>query len=182
MFRSYGIRRYLLSHLREPKKTPFNIKPEYGLLQRGNHVEETLLLKEKTQVNKDFYIFKFLFQDQNKCLGVKVGDHVNLGTYSKEGKKIFRPYMPVSSIDDMGFVDFLIKNVKGDVNSEQQAGEMSQILVDSTINDKFILSPPDSGIWTYNGYGEFMLRENNQKSCRYIVMFAEDSGLTAFYQ
>lgn len=182
MLRSYCIRRYLLAHLREPKKTPYNIKPEYGLLQPGIQSEETLVLKEKIPINKDFYIFKFLFKDQNKCLGVKVGDYVNLGTSLKDGNKVFRPYMPVSNIDDLGFVDFLIKIIRPNSNVNNKGGELTQILTDSTINDKFLLSSPESGIWSYNGYGNFLLRNDKEKSVRYVVMHAEDSGITAFYQ
>jgi len=65
-----------ISHLYQPSKTPFKLKPEFSLFKELD-TEFEVTLKEKFQLNKDFYIFKFLFQDQSKCLCSKIGDFVN---------------------------------------------------------------------------------------------------------
>ena len=172
-------RYFLFGHLRQPSKTPFNQKSSYALQQPNS--EETIILKEKQQINKDFYVFSFLFKDQNKCLGNKIGDYVELGSQIKSGDNIWRPYMPVSAVDDLGFVDFLVKIVDKKDTPNGNPGEFTKMLLDSTINDRYMVRGPFTN-WNYNGYGNFTLPGNQTRNVRYITMFAQDSGITAFYQ
>ena len=49
---------------------------------------------------------RFGLPSPDKCLGLKIGQYVWIGI---NGEK--RPYVPISSIDQSGTVDFLIKDM-----------------------------------------------------------------------
>jgi len=64
-------------------------------------------LVKKTDISHNSILFRFGLPD-GKILGLPVGKHILL-RFDKEGSPISRPYTPVTSDDDVGFFELLIK-------------------------------------------------------------------------
>lgn len=64
--------------------------------------------------------------------------------------------MPVSSVDDLGFCDLLVKIVAPETHPDNVFGEFSQVVKNATVNDQFFIEGPWTK-WNYNGYGKFNL-------------------------
>lgn len=90
------------------------------LSMNPNDSVELPLIKVKNQTNNSFYeafkvteishdtkIFRFGLKEGHR-LGLPVGQHINLKA-KIDGKLVIRSYTPISSDDDLGFVDLLIK-------------------------------------------------------------------------
>jgi cytochrome-b5 reductase len=60
-----------------------------------------------TEISHDTKIFRFGLKEGHR-LGLPVGQHINLKA-KIDGKLVIRSYTPISSDDDLGFVDLLIK-------------------------------------------------------------------------
>merc|ERR1712106_859014 len=67
----------------------------------------TLPLVKVTEVSHDTKIFRFGLPEGNR-LGLPVGQHVNVKARIND-KLVIRSYTPISSDDDIGYVDLLIK-------------------------------------------------------------------------
>lgn len=68
-------------------------------------------LSAKSLLNQEYCILRFSFLDDdhaNKCLGLKIGQYIWIEI---NGEK--RPYVPISRIDEPGFVDVLIRDMRG---------------------------------------------------------------------
>jgi cytochrome-b5 reductase len=68
----------------------------------------SLPLIEKQIVSHDTRLFKFGLPSKDHALGLPIGQHVHL-TASVNGEVIIRAYTPVTSDDDLGHVDLIIK-------------------------------------------------------------------------
>lgn len=66
-------------------------------------------LTEIEKISHDVRRFRFALQSDKHVLGLPCGQHISLKFTDKEGKEVQRSYTPVSSNDDVGFVDFVIK-------------------------------------------------------------------------
>lgn len=66
-------------------------------------------LIEIEKISHDVRRFRFALQSEEHVLGLPIGQHISLKFTDKEGKEVQRSYTPVSSNDDVGFVDFVIK-------------------------------------------------------------------------
>jgi len=64
-------------------------------------------LIKKTDITHNSILFRFGLSE-NKILGLPVGKHILL-RFDKDGSPISRPYTPVTSDDDVGFFELLIK-------------------------------------------------------------------------
>ncbi|KAK9452339.1 uncharacterized protein V1518DRAFT_410977 [Limtongia smithiae] len=66
-------------------------------------------LKEKTIVSHNVAIYRFNLPNTNDRLGLPIGQHISIAA-SIEGKEVIRSYTPLSSDDDRGYFDLLIKS------------------------------------------------------------------------
>lgn len=66
-------------------------------------------LIEKEDISHDVRRFRFELPSANHIIGLPIGQHISLKYVDNEGKDIIRSYTPVSSDDDKGIVDFIIK-------------------------------------------------------------------------
>ena len=66
-------------------------------------------LIEKENISHDVRRFRFALPSKKHVLGLPIGQHISLKYVDNEGKEVQRSYTPVSSDDDKGFVDFVIK-------------------------------------------------------------------------
>lgn len=67
-----------------------------------------LKLVEKTNVSHDTRLFRFELPSKNHILGLPTGQHIHL-TAMVNNQLVIRPYTPVSSDDDLGRMDLIIK-------------------------------------------------------------------------
>ncbi|ETN83515.1 oxidoreductase NAD-binding domain protein [Necator americanus] len=123
--------------------------------------EETkyaLPLAEKIEISHDTRKFRFCLPSEKHVLGLPVGQHVYL-TAKIDGKLVVRPYTPVSSDDDLGYVDLMIKiDFRG-----------------------------PSGLIVYKGNGKFAVRPDKKSSpilhtFKRISMIAGGTGITPMLQ
>ena len=82
------------------KKKPVALDPETWI---------SFPLIEVENISHDVRRFRFGLQSKDRVLGLPIGQHISLKYTDKEGKEVQRSYTPVSSYDDVGFVDFVIK-------------------------------------------------------------------------
>jgi hypothetical protein len=66
-------------------------------------------LIEIENISHDVRRFRFALQSPDHVLGLPIGQHISLKFTDAEGKEVQRSYTPVSSDEDIGFVDFVIK-------------------------------------------------------------------------
>jgi len=66
-------------------------------------------LTEIEEISHDVKRFRFALPRKTDVLGLPIGQHISLKYVDAEGKEVQRSYTPVSSDDDLGFVDFVIK-------------------------------------------------------------------------
>ncbi len=66
-------------------------------------------LIEREEVSHDTRRFRFGLQSDQHVLGLPFGQHISLKFVGADGKEVSRSYTPISSDDDLGYVDFVIK-------------------------------------------------------------------------
>jgi NAD(P)H-flavin reductase len=64
---------------------------------------------ERLEISHDTRLFRFKLQSPEHVLGLPTGKHISLKFTGADGKEVARSYTPVSSDDDLGHVDFVIK-------------------------------------------------------------------------
>ncbi|KAJ6519542.1 ferredoxin reductase-like C-terminal NADP-linked domain-containing protein [Mycena sanguinolenta] len=75
-----------------------------------------LPLAKKTQISPNTAIYRFSLPRSSDCLGLPVGKHISI-TAEINGKDITRSYTPISSDDQKGSFDLLIKSYeKGNIS------------------------------------------------------------------
>uniref|UniRef100_A0AAF5D4X0 NADH-cytochrome b5 reductase n=1 Tax=Strongyloides stercoralis TaxID=6248 RepID=A0AAF5D4X0_STRER len=157
------------------KKTLVNPEEKYNLK----------LIKKK-EISHDTRLFTFELPSSDECLGLPYGQHVNL-IAKIDGKTVIRSYTPVSSDDDKGFVNLLIKVYFKDVHPKfPEGGKMTQHLESLSIGDSIDFRGPQ-GLIVYDGCGKFSVcpKKNsppNVKKFKEIGLIGGGSGITPLYQ
>ncbi|XGW06508.1 hypothetical protein V3C99_016650 [Haemonchus contortus] len=158
--------------------------------------EETkyaLPLAEKIEVSHDTRKFRFRLPSEKHVLGLPVGQHVYLSA-KIDGKLVVRPYTPVSSDDDLGYVELMIKfscdlllvYFRGVHPKFPDGGKMSQHLEQMKIGDTIDFRGP-SGLIVYKGNGKFAVRPDKKsppkdRFFKKISMIAGGTGITPMLQ
>ncbi|KAF4018735.1 hypothetical protein G4228_009997, partial [Cervus hanglu yarkandensis] len=132
---------YLVRRSRRPPVTLLDPNEKYRLR-----------LLDKTTVNHNTKRFRFALPTAHHVLGLPVGKHVYLSARI-DGSLVIRPYTPVTSDEDQGYVDLVIKvYLKGVHPKFPEGGKMSQYLDSLKIGDVVEFRGP-SGLLTYAGKG-----------------------------
>uniref|UniRef100_A0A8C2RPW1 FAD-binding FR-type domain-containing protein n=1 Tax=Capra hircus TaxID=9925 RepID=A0A8C2RPW1_CAPHI len=132
---------YLVRRSRRPPVTLLDPNEKYRLR-----------LLDKTTVNHNTKRFRFALPTAHHVLGLPVGKHVYLSARI-DGNLVIRPYTPVTSDEDQGYVDLVIKvYLKGVHPKFPEGGKMSQYLDSLKIGDMVEFRGP-SGLLTYAGKG-----------------------------
>ncbi|NXS00607.1 NB5R3 reductase, partial [Oxylabes madagascariensis] len=117
------------------------------------------------------------------------GQHIYLSARI-DGALVIRPYTPVSSDDDKGFVDLVVKVYFRGVHPKfPDGGKMSQYLDSLKIGDTIDFRGP-SGLLVYKGKGKagkFAIRPEKKaepvtKTVKYVGMIAGGTGITPMLQ
>lgn len=150
----------------------------------GNKIP--LKLVEKVTISHDTRLFRFQLPSPGHILGLPTGNHVHLSAMI-DGKLVVRPYTPVSSDDDLGVMDLVVKVYFKNVHPKfPDGGKMTQYLNDLSIGQTIDVRGP-SGNLTYKGNGEFAIRSDkktppNTIRVKHINMVAGGSGITPMLQ
>lgn len=119
-------------------------------------------------------------------LGLPVGQHIYLSARI-DGNIVVRPYTPVSSDDDKGYVDLVVKiYFKGVHPKFPEGGKMSQYLESLKVGDTIDFRGP-SGLLVYQKKGKFAIRPDKKseaviKRAKHLGMIAGGTGITPMLQ
>ncbi|XP_054656752.1 NADH-cytochrome b5 reductase 3 isoform X2 [Dunckerocampus dactyliophorus] len=150
------------------------------------NIKYALRLIDKQIVSHDTRKFRFALPSTEHVLGLPVGQHIYLSA-KIDGKLVVRPYTPVSSDDDKGYVDLVIKvYFKGVHPKFPEGGKMSQHLESLRIKDTIDFRGP-SGLLVYKGRGVFAIQADKKspavtKTSKHVGMIAGGTGITPMLQ
>ncbi|CAN0548834.1 unnamed protein product, partial [Laminaria digitata] len=87
------------------------------------------MLEKKEVLSHDTRMFRFSLQSPLHVLGLPIGQHVSMKFIDTDGKTVTRSYTPTSSDLNVGFVDFVIKVYRPNVEPRfPDGGKMSMHL------------------------------------------------------
>jgi len=133
-------------------------------------------LTQKEDVSHNTIKFRFALPSKDHCLGLPVGKHISLQFKDKDGKQVIRQYTPVTSDEEKGYFDLVIK-----VYPE---GKMSQYLSKLKLGDTIDIKGPH-GALTYLGDGDFLIKRKGgeiKQHVNKIGMIAGGTGITPMLQ
>ncbi|KAI5624614.1 NADH-cytochrome b5 reductase 1, partial [Silurus asotus] len=145
-----------------------------------------LRLIDKEFISHDTRRFRFALPSPLHIIGLPVGKHVYLSARINGGL-IVRPYTPVSSDDDKGFVDLVVKIYFRNVNPKfPEGGKMSQYLESLKLGDMIDVRGP-GGLLEYEGNGQFSIQADKKslpeiKNPSSLGLIAGGTGVTPMLQ
>lgn len=166
---------YLVRRSRRPRVTLLDPNEKY-----------LLRLLDTTTVSHNTKRFRFALPTAHHVLGLPVGKHVYLSARI-DGSLVIRPYTPVTSDEDQGYVDLVIKvYLKGVHPKFPEGGKMSQYLNNLKIGDVVEFRGP-SGLLTYIGKGNFSIQLDKKspaepRVAKRLGMIAGGTGITPMLQ
>lgn len=170
------------------EKEESNEKQQLGPLKTLQDPNEKYLLPlvEKEEISHDTRKYRFGLPSSEHILGLPVGQHIHLSA-TINGELVIRSYTPVTSDDDKGFVDLVVKVYKKNVHPKfPDGGKMTQHLDDLKIGDKIAFRGP-SGKLQYLGNGKFSIKKLRKDppqivNVKRVNMIAGGSGITPMLQ
>ncbi|XP_042324314.1 NADH-cytochrome b5 reductase 3-like isoform X2 [Sceloporus undulatus] len=161
-------------------------KPRPAITLENPDVKYALRLIDKETISHDTRKFRFALPSPEHILGLPVGQHIYL-TARIDGNLVIRPYTPVTSDDDKGYVDLVVKiYFKGVHPKFPDGGKMSQYLESLKTGDTIDFRGP-SGLLVYKGKGVFAIRPDKKsepvlKRVKQVGMIAGGTGITPMLQ
>uniref|UniRef100_K7FTU8 NADH-cytochrome b5 reductase n=2 Tax=Pelodiscus sinensis TaxID=13735 RepID=K7FTU8_PELSI len=161
-------------------------KPRPAITLEDPEVKYPLRLIDKEDISHDTRRFRFALPTREHVLGLPIGQHIYLSARI-DGNLVIRPYTPVSSDDDKGYVDLVVKiYFKGVHPKFPNGGKMSQYLDNLKLGETIDFRGP-SGLLVYKGKGKFAIRAEKKaepvlKTVKYVGMIAGGTGITPMLQ
>lgn len=145
-------------------------------------------LIKRTEISHDTLVFRFGLHKPDQTLGLPIGQHIVIRAKVKDAegveKDVQHSYTPISSDDEKGYVDFLIK-VYLPCERFPQGGRLTQHIFNMQIGDQIEMRGPQ-GKFTYRGNGNFDVATSaTEKIERHVdafAMVAGGSGITPMMQ
>ncbi|XP_040312935.1 NADH-cytochrome b5 reductase 2 [Herpailurus yagouaroundi] len=145
-----------------------------------------LPLIEKEQISHNTRRFRFGLPSPDHVLGLPVGNYIHL-LATIDGALVVRAYTPVSSDDDQGFVDLIIKVYFKNVHPNYpEGGKMTQYLENMKIGDTVLFRGPTGRLF-YHEPGKFSIKpyktsDPEEKVVSHLGMIAGGTGITPMLQ
>ncbi|KAF0759747.1 NADH-cytochrome b5 reductase 2 isoform X1 [Aphis craccivora] len=146
-----------------------------------------LPLIQKHIISHDTRRFRFELPSKNHILGLPIGQHIHLSARINE-ELVARAYTPVSSDNDVGYMDLVIKVYFKDQNPKfPDGGKLTQYLEKMEIGDTIDVRGP-SGRLIYHGRGDFEIKAVKRKDpshnlyAKKLSMIAGGTGITPMLQ
>ncbi|KAM8973378.1 NADH-cytochrome b5 reductase 3 [Pelodytes ibericus] len=149
-------------------------------------IKYPLRLIDREIISHDTRKFRFALPSLEHVLGLPIGQHIYLSARI-DGNLVVRPYTPVTSDDDKGYVDLVVKiYFKGIHPKFPEGGKMSQYLEGLKLNETIDFRGP-SGLLVYKGKGTFEIRPDKKspavsKSVKHLGLIAGGTGITPMLQ
>merc|ERR1712002_53944 len=149
-------------------------------------VKYPLQLIDKQEISHDTKKFRFGLPSAAHVLGLPVGQHVYLSA-KVNGLLVVRAYTPVSSDEDQGHVDLVVKVYYKNIHpSFPEGGKMSQYLDNMALGDTIDFRGPN-GLLVYKGNGQFSIRPDKKsepkvRKFKHVGMIAGGTGITPMLQ
>lgn len=142
-------------------------------------------LVSKTNVSHDTRILRFALQSPEHVLGLPIGQHMYLKAMV-DGAEVQRAYTPISSDDEVGYFELLIKVYFKNVHPKfPEGGKLTQYLENMKVGDEILVKGP-SGRFEYVGHSKFSTKkpraEPVYRKVKAFGMIAGGSGITPMYQ
>ncbi|KAJ6188153.1 Riboflavin synthase-like beta-barrel [Penicillium mononematosum] len=124
---------------------------------------QNFVLKEKNEISHNVAIYRFALPRSTDILGLPIGQHISLAaTIEGQPKEVVRSYTPISSDNEAGYFDLLIK--------AYPQGNISKYLTQLKIGDNMkVRGPKGAMVYTPN-------------MCRHIGMISGGTGITPMLQ
>ncbi|ODM20683.1 NADH-cytochrome b5 reductase 1 [Aspergillus cristatus] len=124
---------------------------------------QDFILKEKNEISHNVTIYRFSLPRPTDILGLPIGQHISLAaTIEGQPKEVVRSYTPISSDEDAGYFDLLVK--------AYPQGNISKYLTDLQVGQTMkVRGPKGAMVYTPN-------------MCRHIGMIAGGTGITPMLQ
>ena len=110
-------------------------------------------LTKITEINHNTKIFRFALQTPTTILGLPTGNHISFRYFDNNNDEIRRPYTPITSNDDKGYFDMLIKIY--------EHGKMTQHLNSLKLGN-FIQARGPMGKIEYDAPGHFIVKKGKE--------------------
>lgn len=146
----------------------------------------TVKLIEKEEVSHDTRRFRFELPSKDHVLGLPIGKHISL-IATIDGQQVTRSYTPVSSDDDKGYFELVIKVYFKDVHPKfPDGGKLTQHLESLKVGDTMNVRGP-KGRLEYHGKGEFSIKPDlkspaEKKKFKKVSMIAGGTGIAPMLQ
>ncbi|RXG56199.1 NADH-cytochrome b5 reductase 2 [Armadillidium vulgare] len=150
------------------------------------NVKYSLELIEKEEISHDTRRFRFRLPSNEHVLGLPIGQHIYLSA-RVDGQLVVRPYTPVSSDEDKGYMDLVIKVYFKNVHPKfPEGGKLSQYLDAMKLGESIDIRGP-SGLLEYRGEGIFAIRRDkkspqNMVLAKKVNMISGGTGITPMLQ
>ncbi|KAL4987863.1 NADH-cytochrome b5 reductase 1 [Aspergillus falconensis] len=120
------------------------------------------VLKEKNDISHNVTIYRFALPRPTDILGLPIGQHISLAATIEGQPKVVRSYTPISSDNEAGYFDLLVK--------AYPQGNISKYLTTLKVGDTMkVRGPKGAMVYTPN-------------MCRHIGMIAGGTGITPMLQ
>nr|CAI5817147.1 unnamed protein product [Callosobruchus analis] len=156
------------------------------ILLKDPQAKYDLPLAEIEHINHDTRRYRFALPEKDMVLGLPIGQHVQLMARIGEDL-VIRSYTPVSSDDDHGFVEFVIKVYFKNVHPKfPEGGKVTQYLESLKLGDTLTFRGP-SGRIQYTGHGTFAVKKLRKDppiiyKAKQVNLIAGGVGITPILQ
>jgi len=168
-------------------KFVFGGKKKAPVTLKDPAIKYPLKLVDKESLSHDTRRFRFKLPSMEHVLGLPVGQHIYLSA-RMDGSLVVRPYTPVSSDDNKGYVDLVIKVYFKNVHPKfPDGGKMSQHLENMEVGDHIDFRGPSGNI-VYKAPGHFAVTVDKKappkdvKGVKKVAMIAGGTGITPMLQ